>query len=382
MNTIIKNAKVFRESCIFEDGDIAISGEFFTDAADLKSTEDSTEACSVLDAGGCYAIPGLIDLHFHGCAGYDFSFANADQLVEMARFEAANGVTAICPATLTLPEDKIAEACRRISVLSDAEGAALIGIHLEGPFFSYNKRGAQNPDYLQKPDAEMIRRLQKEAGGLIKLVSIAPELEGALDVIAQLSDKIRFSVGHTEAGYDTAIKAFEHGARHVTHLFNGMPPLHHREPGVIGAARDYAQCSVELICDSVHIDPSVVRATFAMFGDDRIIMISDSLMATGMADGIWDLGGLEVEVRGRYGTLTSTKSLAGSITTLMGCLRIAVTEMNIPLTSAVKCSTMNPAKALGAYEKRGSITPGKYADLVLLSEDLNVSNVFLRGSKL
>ena len=382
MNTIIKNAKVFRENCIFEDGDIAISGEFFADTAEIKSTEDPTASCNVIDAGGCYAIPGLIDLHFHGCVGYDFTFAKEDQIAEMARFEAANGVTAICPATLTQPEEQIAQACRRISTLSDPKGAALIGIHLEGPFFSYNKRGAQNPDYLHKPDADMILRLQKEAGGFVKLVAIAPELEGALDVISQLSDKMRFSVAHTEADYDTAIKAFEHGARQATHLFNGMPPLHHREPGVIGAARDYELCSAELICDSVHVDPSVVRATFAMFGDDRIIMISDSLMATGMADGIWDLGGLEVEVKGRHATLTSIKSLAGSITTLMGCLRIAVTEMNIPLTSAVKCSTRNPAVALGAYDKRGSITPGKYADLVLLNEDLSVSSVFLRGSML
>ena len=373
---LITNAKIFRESGVFEEGNIALGGEFF---ADVKGIVDDHD---IIDANGCYAIPGLIDIHFHGCAGSDFSNANDKELVKMARFQAENGITAICPATLTLPEEQLAVACKRISDISDTQGAEVVGIHLEGPFFSYNKRGAQNPDYLRLPDAALLRRLQKEAGGLIKLVAIAPELEGAIEVIKQLSGEIRFSVAHTEANYETAMSAFENGARQATHLFNGMPPLHHREPGVIGAARDSAGCSVELICDGVHVHQSVVRATFAMFGDDRIIMISDSLMATGMADGIWDLGGMEVEVKGRHANLTSTKSLAGSVTTLMGCLRTAVTEMNIPLVSAVKCSTVNPAKAIGAYDKHGSITPGKYADLVLLNEDLSVRNVFLRGRKL
>jgi len=385
---IIKNAKVFRENCIFEDGDIAINGEFFAGVpetcgklAEVPETAapDNVGSCEILDAGGCYAIPGLIDLHFHGCAGYDFSTADAGQLVAMARFQASHGTTAICPATLTLPEEQLASACRRISALSDPEGAAVVGIHLEGPFFSYNKRGAQNPDHLRLPDAGMIHRLQKEAGGIIKLLAIAPELEGAIEVIEELSKEMRISVAHTEADYDTAIKAFEHGARQATHLFNGMPPFNHREPGVVGAARDYAECSAELICDGVHLHPSVVRAVFAMFGDDRIIMISDSLMAAGMADGIWDIGGLELEVKGKYARITSTGSLAGSITPLMGCLRTAVTEMNISLVSAVKCSAVNPAKAIGAYDLRGSITPGKYADLVLLNEDLSIRNVFLRG---
>jgi len=373
---LITNAKIFRESGVFEEGNIALGGEFF---ADVKGIVDDHY---IIDADGCYAIPGLIDIHIHGCAGSDFSNANAKELVKMARFQAENGITAICPATLTLPEEQLAVACKRISDISDTQGAEVVGIHLEGPFFSYNKRGAQNPDYLRLPDAALLRRLQKEAGGLIKLVAIAPELEGAIEVIKQLSGEIRFSVAHTEANYETAMSAFENGARQATHLFNGMPPLHHREPGVIGAARDSAGCSVELICDGVHVHQSVVRATFAMFGDDRIIMISDSLMATGMADGIWDLGGMEVEVKGRHANLTSTKSLAGSVTTLMGCLRTAVTEMNIPLVSAVKCSTVNPAKAIGAYDKHGSITPGKYADLILLNEDLSIHNVFLRGRQL
>ena len=377
---LVKNAKVFRESGVFEDGDISIEGEFFADEKSIRAPEKNDDR-EVIDADGCYAIPGLIDVHFHGCAGFDFSYADTRELVKMARFQASNGITAICPATLTLPEEQLASACRRIAAINDPKGASVVGIHLEGPFFSYNKRGAQNPDHLQLPDAAMIRRLQKEAGGLVKLVSIAPELEGALEVIKELGGEIRFSIAHTEASYETAMLAFRHGAKQATHLFNAMPPLLHREPGVIGAAMDSAGCCVELICDNVHIHPSVVRATFAMFGDDRIIMISDSLMAAGMADGVWDIGGLEVEVKGRYATVTGTKSLAGSVITLMDCLRTAVLEMGIPLASVVKCCSANPAKAIGVYDKRGSITPGKHADLVLLNDDLTIRDVFLKGSR-
>ena len=370
---IIKNAKVFRENGLFEDGDVAISGELF---ADTSGTGE------VLDAAGCYAIPGLVDIHFHGCIGYDFSDAIEGQLRELTRFEAANGVTTICPATLTLPEEDLAAACRRISGIKEPDGSAIVGIHLEGPFFSYNKRGAQNPDYLRLPDVEMVRRLQKEAGGLIKLIAVAPELEGGIEFIKALSGEMCCSVAHTEACYEVAMDAYRHGARQATHLYNGMPPFHHRDPGVIGAALDSPSCRIEIICDGVHVHPSAVRATFKMFGDDRIILISDSMMATGLAKGTYELGGLAVEVRGGAAYLVEGGSLAGSINTLIGCVRIAVTKMDIPLASAIKCASVNPAKAIGIYDKHGSIEPGKYADLVLLGEDLSIRQVFLKGKRL
>lgn len=373
MLMLIKNARVFRESGIFEEGDVAISGEYFAKASPNGET---------LDAAGCYAIPGFVDVHFHGCVGHDFSNAEEQGLIEMARFQAANGTTAICPATLTLPEDHLAAACKRIAGLSDPKGAAVVGIQLEGPFLSYNKRGAQNPDYLRLPDVEMIRRLQKEANGLIKIIALAPELDGALELIDEINGEILCSVAHTEASYEVALKAFKHGARQATHLYNGMPPFHHRDPGVVGAAMDSPECRVELICDSIHVHPSMMRATFRMFGDDRIVFISDSIMAAGMADGLWDLGGLAVEVSGRLAKLANSSTIAGSICPLIGCLRIAVSEMGIPLASAVKCASVNPAKSIGVYDKRGSIAPGKYADLVLLNEDLTIRNVFLRGNLL
>jgi len=372
---IIQNAKIFQENGTFKTDDIAISGELFTD--DLQSDE-------VFDATGCYAIPGLIDLHIHGCVGHDFSDADTDEvgLQVMARYLAANGITALCPTLLTLPEEQLAAACKRIVNCKNQDGASFVGIYLEGPFLSPNKCGAQNPDHIRLPDRDMIQRLQAEAGGLIKLLAIAPEREGAMELIDEAGGEIVCSLAHTEANYALAQQAFEHGAGQVTHLYNAMPPLHHRDSGVIGAAMDAAHCRVELICDNVHVHPSVVRATFHMFGDDRIILISDSIIATGLADGSYNLGGLAIEVRGNLSTLTEGNSIAGSVTNLMDCVRMAVTEMGIPLASAVKCATVNPAKAIGVYEQRGSIDAGKLADLVLLNEDLSIRAVFLSGKRI
>ena len=368
---VIKNAKVFREDGAFENRDIFISGVYFS---------ETSHDIDIFDASNCFAIPGLIDLHLHGCVKYDFSTADEKGLSEMARYQAQNGITSICPTTMTLPEAQLAAACKQIASHYEPESAAIAGIYLEGPFLSAKKAGAQNPAYLQKPDAQMVRRLQKEANGLIKLLAIAPELEGAPELISALSGEVSCALAHTTADYALAQKAFESGAKQVTHLFNAMPRFHHRDPGVIGAALDNPNCYVELICDLVHLHPSVVRATMRMFGDDRVVFISDSIMATGLEDGIYELGGLSVEVSGRVSRLANSDTIAGSVTNLMDCLRVVVTEMNIPLASAVKCASVNPAKAIGVFDNRGSISPGKYADLVLLNEDLSTRAVFLRGS--
>lgn len=366
----IKNAKVFDLSGSFLEKDIAISGERFSEAPEGSET---------LDAAGCYAIPGLIDIHFHGCLGYDFSSAQIGEMKIMGEYQAANGVTAICPATMTLPEPVLARACRNMAAYSAPSGAQLVGIYLEGPFISGKKMGAQNPEYIRNPDAEMFRRLQAASGGLVKILAIAPEVEGALEIIRELSGEVVCTLAHTTASYDIAMKAFAAGAKQVTHLYNAMPPYLHREPGVVGAAFDTPGCAAELICDNVHVHPSVVRATFRMFGDDRIIMISDSMMGTGLADGSYELGGQPVLVAGKVARLQNSGTIAGSVTNLMNCVRVAVKEMEIPLWTAVKCASVNPAKAVGVFGERGSVTPGKYADLVLLDEALSIKQVLLKG---
>ena len=251
----------------------------------------------VLDASGCYVIPGLVDVHFHGCVGEDFSDATAEGLQKIADFELSQGVTYICPAGMTLPEDQLTKICENTAAhrAKNASGAEVVGAHLEGPFLSMAKKGAQNGDFLHAPDIDMLRRLQKAAQGSVKLVTVAPEEPNAMEFIQGASqDGITVSVGHTAAGYDIASAAFAAGATHATHLYNGMPSLHHREPGVIGAAFDAPGTRVELICDGIHIHGSVVRLTFQMFGKERVVLISDSLRATGMPDGRYPFGGQEI----------------------------------------------------------------------------------------
>ena len=249
---------------------------------------------------------------------------------------------------------------------------------MEGPYISPGNIGAQNPAYLHGPDVDMFGRLQDRSGGLIKLVDVAPEIPGALEFIEAVAPSVRVSIAHTKANYETARRAIEAGARHMTHLCNAMPPLHHREPGPIAAAFDCADVTPELIADGVHIHPAMVRLLFAAFGDDRMILISDSMMAAGMPDGTYTLGGQGVTVHGNRATLADG-TIAGSNTDLMSCVRVAVKDMGIPLASAVKAASVNPARAIGIDDDRGGIQPGKIADAVVLDEDLNVRHVVLRG---
>jgi N-acetylglucosamine-6-phosphate deacetylase len=374
---IIKGASLFSESDSFNKRDLFIDGEFI-----------SGEDCGgeVIDASGCLAIPGLVDIHLHGCVGREFHSADDDDMSAMTMYEASYGVTALCPTTLTLPEEmRTAASCKlfsRYAAAGGSKGAAVVGIYLEGPFISPNKLGAQNPNFVRAPDAALFRRLQKASGGLVKVLTVAPEMDGALDVIAELKDEVVISIAHTTADYETARAAFSRGALQVTHLYNAMPAFQHRAPGVVGAAFDAPHIRVELICDNIHIHPSVVRATLAMFGDDRVVMISDSMMATGLDDGEYEMGGLPVTVMGNMATLTHGGAIAGSVTNLMNCLRTAVNVMGVPLHTAVKCASTNPAKAIGAFDKRGSLAPGKYADVVILDRDLEIRRVILRGRQL
>ena len=373
---IIKNIKIFGEDKCFTPGAIEIKdGKVVAIGENLA---DDTE--EEFDGKGCFAIPGLVDVHFHGCVGDDFCDATPEAIAHIAEHESAVGVTSICPATMTLSEEDLHRIMKNGGDYEGKKGAKLVGINMEGPFISSKKKGAQAGTHIRACDVELFHDLQKDANGLIKIVDIAPENDGAMEFIDAVKDEVAVSIAHTTADYDTAAEAFARGARHVTHLYNAMPPLNHRDPGVIGAARDAEQCRVELICDGVHIHPSVVRATFEMFGPERIILISDSMRATGLTDGQYTLGGQDVFVKGPKATLADG-TIAGSATDLMGCLRVAVKEMGISLEDAIACASMNPAKEIGIYDTCGSITVGKAADLVLLDEELCVKAVFVDGCR-
>ncbi|OUO85948.1 N-acetylglucosamine-6-phosphate deacetylase [Gordonibacter urolithinfaciens] len=372
----IINGSVFVGEGFVERDVFVAEGRFVGEAA-------RAEGGQTVDAAGCYVIPGLVDLHFHGSAGADISDGDLAGLHRMGAYEASRGVTAMCPATMTLPEDVLMRAAQAAAAYEPAaDEAALVGINMEGPFISPSKVGAQNPDYVRNPSAEEFRRLQEAAGGLFKLVDIAPEEPGAEEFIREMANEVRISLAHTCTDYDTAARAFELGARQLTHLYNAMDPMHHRKPGPIPAAVEHGEVTAEIIADGVHIHPAMVRLAFQLFGDDRMILISDTLRAAGLEDGTYDLGGQDVTVRGPVATIDNG-ALAGSVSDLMRCLTVAVRDMGIPLASAVKAASANPARALGLDAERGAIEAGKVADAVLLDkETLDVRAVVLRGELL
>ena len=373
---IIKNANIFTQDGQFVTGDVTVDGDRF--AAVLPETAQKDEV--VLDAENLYMIPGLVDIHFHGCMDADMCDGTKEALDTMSSYEASIGVTSICPATMTIPKDELVSVMKNAGEYTYQGGAHLVGINMEGPFISASKKGAQAAENIMHCDYAYFKQLQEMSGGLIKLVDIAPEEAGAMEFIDQAKDEVVISLAHTASDYDTAVEAIVHGASHATHLYNAMPPLKHREPGVIGAVRDYEQCHVELICDGVHIHPSVIRATFAMFGNERMILISDSMRATGLEDGEYTLGGQAVTVKGNLATLHDG-TIAGSATNLMDCMRYVVKTVGLPLETAVMCATANPAKEIGIYDEVGSISAGKKADFVLLDKDLNIVHVFIDGKE-
>ena len=370
---IVRNAKVFTDGCRFVEKDLVIRDGRIVFGAAPRADEE------IVDAGGAYALPGLVDIHFHGAVGHDFCDADEAGLQAIADFEASKGVLAICPATMTFNEEILNGIMDVAAAHRNGRGADLVGINMEGPYISPSKVGAQNPKYVMGADAGMFRRLQARSGGLIRLVDVAPEEPGNLDFIRACHDEARISIAHTCADYDTAKAAFAAGASHMTHLYNAMPGITHRAPGpIIAALEDGAE--VELITDGIHIHPAMVRFTFNTFGDDHVILIADSMMACGLPDGQYSLGGQAVTVKGALATLTEHPgTIAGSATCLYDCMRHAVLDMGVPLASAVRAATLNPARSIGIDADYGSLEPGRWGNVVLADEQLNIQKVIQKG---
>lgn len=334
------------------------------------------------DLDGALVIPGLVDIHVHGCAGADFSDGDYAGLVRMARYLARRGVTSFAPASMTLPYDaldKAFHAAARLRREGLADGARLMGIQMEGPFLSREKRGSQNPAYLRLPDWDRFLRLYDAAEGLLRIVDVAPELPGTVEFTRRASGKCRVSVAHTAAGYDQAAAVFDAGATHLTHLFNAMSGIHHRHPGPIGAASERENVTAELICDGIHVHPSAVRMAFRLF-PGRICLISDALRCCGMADGSYSLGGQEILLSGGVARLTGG-AIAGSAADLYQCMRRAV-SFGIPREQAVWAATALPARVIGRESETGAIADGRAADFVICGGELEPEAVYLGGKRL
>ena len=375
----LSGALVFGEENRFHEKDIYVRDGMITDEYAGYGEE--------IDASGCFAIPGLIDIHFHGALGYDVCDGTLEAFEKVAEYELRNGITSICPATLTLPADELKEILALGADFASKERggcAELIGFNMEGPFISRAKKGAQNEDYIRRCDASLVREFKEASKGLLKIIGLAPEENpGFEEFIRQVKDAVKVSLAHTNADYDTANKAIGAGASHVVHLYNAMPEFLHRDPGVVGACFDSESVTAELICDGVHIHSSVVRNAFRVLSPDRIVMISDSLRCAGMPDGSYVLGGLPVEKMGKYCRLKDGGNIAGSVSNLYDCLVTVTKEMGVSLEQAVAACTINPARCIGALDMYGTLQPGKYADIVLLDKDtLSLRAVFKKGRRI
>lgn len=364
---IIKRGKVFQEDGNFLEQTLYVNDHRLVDKAEYQDDGE------VIDAEGLLVLPGLVDIHSHGAAGEDFSDGNPEGFKKILQYEKRCGITSYCPTSMTFPKERLRQIFASIKGAQTEDGATVVGINMEGPFLDPAKKGAHVEKWIAAPDVAFVRELNQDADGLVRLVTVAPNMDGAEEFIKEMHEEVCISLGHTAADYDCASRAMKLGAHHVTHLYNAMQPFGHRAPGLIGAAMDDPECMVELICDGYHIHPSAIRAAFRLFGPERVILISDSMRATGMENGTYELGGQEVTVKDRKAVLKDG-TLAGSATNLYGCMCKAV-EFGIPLEQAIMAATANPARSIGIFDRVGSIRIGKQADLLLVSENLELKRV-------
>lgn len=364
---IIRNGMVFQENKNFVQRDVYIENGRIVHS--IQDVEDTAE----VDASGLYVLPGLVDIHSHGAVGHDFSDGDEEGLKEILKYEYSHGITTYCPTSMTVDKEKLTKIFSSMADWKDVKGMSHVaGINMEGPFLDINKRGAHRPEWILDPDIDLFRECNRLCGGKIRLVTLAPNIDGAMEFIQALKEETVISLGHTAADYDTCKKALDAGACHVTHLYNAMNPLEHRAPGLIAAASEDENCVAELICDGIHVHASMIKVAFKLF-PDRIALISDSMRAVGLANGTYELGGQQVHVDGRRATL-SNGTIAGSATNVYDCMCTAV-SFGIPLEDAIAAATITPAKSIGIFDEVGSLTPGKRADVLLVDKNLKLVKV-------
>ena len=370
-----KNARIFGSDFRFHTGAFEVKDGLFGAVLPGEVPADA------IDLKGATVIPGLIEVHSHGNSGADFSDGDYEGLKAMARFYASCGVTSFAPASMTLPYEVLAKAFATGKKLKEEapEGCArIMGIQMEGPYFSYKKRGAQNPDYLKEPDFEGFKALYEGCDGLVRIVDIAPELPGAAEFVEKAKELCTVSIAHTDSDYDHAKAAIDAGVTHLTHLYNAMPGINHRNPGVIPAAVENKNVRAEIICDGLHIHPAAVRMAFSMFGGARMIIVSDSGRCAGQPDGTtFELGGQMATLTDGVARLADG-TIACSATNMYQCLLNCI-SWGIPEEDVIRACTYNPACALGAQDKVGSIETGKLADFVICNADYSNRRVFIGG---
>ena len=372
---ILKNATVYGADFEPAKQNIAVEGEKITAVGAVDGTGEE------FDLTGLTVIPGMIDMHIHGCAGFDTGDATPEALEAMSALLVTRGVTSFCPTSMTLGFEELTKIFANVvEMKSKVSGAYIQGINMEGPYIAMSKKGAQNADYVRNPDKEEFKKLFDGCNGAVKVVDIAPECDGAEAFIKEVQPYCAVSIAHTAADYDEACKAFEWGARHVTHLYTAQSGLTHRTPGVVGAAFDMGSrvgARAELICDGFHIHPAALRIAFSQMGEDGTVIVSDSMKAAGCVDGEYDLGGQPVFVKNGK-ALLEDGTIAASTSNLHEEFKNVV-SFGIPLKQAIKSVTINPAKAIRVDDVAGSIEVGKNADLLVMDDEWNIKLVVVKG---
>ena len=372
---LLIHANYLDENFELVQGDIEIQdGKILRVGKELpRKDEDLAVDCS----GNYTVVPGFVDVHIHGCAGADTCDGTREAMEAMAKFLLQHGVTSFCPTTMTIGREVIEKALLAAKDAMDhpvEDGARIVGVNMEGPFISKERKGAQKEEDIIAPNFAMFRELWDLCGGIIRLVDVAPEQPGGMEFIQQAKELCTVSIAHTTADYDQAIAAFDQGITHATHLFNAMNGIHHRKPGVVGAVMDDDRVRGELICDGFHIHPAVLRMAFRVLGD-RALIVSDSMRANGMQEGdSYDLGGQMVQVSGGKAVLADG-TIAGSVSNLHQEVKNLV-AYGVPFAQAVKSASLIPARAIGMDHEIGSIAPGKRADLLVLDENLDITAVY------
>ena len=371
----------FHTGTVVTDNDLIIDVSLDNQGCTLDVSDSN-----YIDASNKYVIPGLIDIHLHGAMDFDIGDATYEAIDKIARFELSQGVTSFVGATMTMPVDNIIEVISTArDYMAHNQGSSssndlstLIGLNVEGPFISPDKCGAQNKSHILPPDLELAKEFIKTGDGIVKILGLAPELCSDLSIIKTLSESVKVAITHSNSDYETAIKALNMGASHVTHFFNGMTSFTHRSPGIFGALVDSNDITIELITDGIHVHPTAVNMAYKLFSDKSLIMISDSMRGCGLGDGIYTLGDLDIEVKNHRATLKGTNNPAGSVSSLYDNIK-ATHNRGLPLESIIAMATINPARCVGVEDEIGSIEAGKKADILILDKELSIDTIIKNG---
>jgi N-acetylglucosamine-6-phosphate deacetylase len=370
--TLLRDARVVTPRGILRDGWVAVADGKIVDVGTGTAAPDG----DALDLGGAWLLPGFIDLHMHGGGGHDVT-SSPTALTDAVAFHAGHGTTRTLVSLVAAPIDALVEQLGWVADVVDKGDTGVVGAHLEGPFLSHARCGAQNPEYLRTPDIATFDALLEGARGVLRSITIAPELPGALELIARARTAgVVAAIGHSDARYADAVAAIEAGAQLATHLFNGMRPLHQREPGIVGAALA-ADLPAEVINDGFHVHAALVGLVARTPG--RLVLVTDAIDAAGAGDGDFVLGDQQVEVRAGQARLAGTRQLAGSTLTMDDAVRRAVLDCGLSIDAAAAAAATNAARVLGLQDCCGSIAPGLDADLVVLDDDLHVRRVMRAG---